>query len=119
MRENSWHDKDLFSREHNIKLKELRDNEQVTVRTSNKSNSIVIMDRSNYLNKLSSIVGDEQKFSKLTKDSTEALKKKLNGLIETSNMPTNEFIITNWSVTISQVISMEILKRTKTLKTHS
>ena len=63
----------------------------MTIRKSDKSNSIVIMDRSDYLNKLSSIVADEQKFTRLTKDSTEALKKKLNGLIEASNMSTNDF----------------------------
>ena len=90
LKENNCHDKDLLTREQYIKLKGLRDNEQVIIRKSDESNSIFIMDRSDYLIKQSCIVGDKQKFTKLTKDSTKALKKKLNGLIKASNMSTND-----------------------------
>ena len=48
------------------------------------------MDKTDYIEKLDSIVDDENKFRKLDKDPTEALKKNLNSLIDTCNRSTND-----------------------------
>ena len=56
-------------------VREFLDNEDIIVRKADKNNTFVIMNRSDYMEKLDLIVNDENKFRKLDKDPTEALKK--------------------------------------------
>ncbi|XP_050738488.1 uncharacterized protein LOC127009435 [Eriocheir sinensis] len=69
--------------------KQLKADHNITVRKADKSASYVIMNTSEYMDKMDDILKDETKFTKITKDPTESLKKKLNKLISTSNIASN------------------------------
>ena len=75
LREIKNFDEDLLTREDYEMVREFLDNEDIIVRKADKNNTFVIMNRSDYMEKLDLIVNDENKFRKLDKDPTEALKK--------------------------------------------
>ena len=65
--------------------KSLRNNPDICIRKSDKSNVYVIINKEEYLQKLNTIVSDTTKFKTIKKNPTEDLKKKLNSLIEKAN----------------------------------
>ena len=65
--------------------KTLREDDTITVRKADKSSSYVVIDKSEYLNKIEEILKDKKKFKKIRKDPTSDLKKKANRVIEAAN----------------------------------
>ena len=66
-------------------LREFKQNNDITIRKADKTNSLVIMDTTDYLTKVNSILSDSSKFSKLKKNPTEDIKRKINRAIEVIN----------------------------------
>ena len=62
----------------------------MTVGKTDKSNTLIILKTSDYFEKLDVVVRDSNKFLKVEHDPTEALKKKLNGFIESIKLSTSE-----------------------------
>ena len=62
--------------------KTLRNNKNIIIRRADKSNVYVILNRSDYRDKLSAILNDGSKFRKITKNPSEPLKKSVNALID-------------------------------------
>ena len=77
--------KDLLSRDQYKKIKEFTSNPEITVRKADKSNTFVIMNTDEYINKIDAILSDSTKFRKVTKDPSDALKSEINKLITTIN----------------------------------
>ena len=65
--------------------KTLREDKDIIVRKADKSSSYVVLDRSEYLAKLDAILSDKKKFTRITRNPTDELKKKVNKLISTAN----------------------------------
>ena len=65
--------------------KALKSNEQLIIRKADKSSIYVLMDKSEYLEKLDNILADTTKFQKISKDPTTHLKQEANKLISTLN----------------------------------
>ena len=57
--------------------KSLRDDESIVIRKADKSNMYVIMDKSEYQQKLNDILNDTSKFQQISKNPVDELKKKL------------------------------------------
>ena len=72
------YNKDVLSKEDYLAVKEFVSNEDIVVRKADKSNTFVILDRSDYYAKLDSIIGDVTKFKIMSKDRTYSDKSKLN-----------------------------------------
>ena len=60
--------------------KSLRDDPSIIIRKADKSSVYVIMNRSQYNEKMNVILGDETKFKRLASDPTETLKRRISGL---------------------------------------
>jgi hypothetical protein len=65
--------------------KKLRDNDQIVIRKADKSNLFVILDKTEYVSKISDILSDGSKFCRITRDPTEQVQRKANKLINTVN----------------------------------
>jgi uncharacterized protein (DUF1778 family) len=65
--------------------KNLRDNDQIVIREADKSNLIVILDKTEYLSKINYILSADSKFCRITREKTEQLQRKANKLISTAN----------------------------------
>jgi len=65
--------------------KELKQNNDVIVRKADKSSIYVILNRTEYMDKLNIILSDTSKFKRIKKDPTEVLKKEANDLITMLN----------------------------------
>ena len=65
--------------------RELRENESIVIRKADKSAVYVIMNRKEYDEKVSSILNDRSKFSPITRNPIEQLKKSANDLISSAN----------------------------------
>ncbi|KAK3893648.1 hypothetical protein Pcinc_002561 [Petrolisthes cinctipes] len=75
----------ILKRSHVEAAKNLLADPDITVRRADKSASFVFMDTKEYYEKMDPILSDTSKFKKITRYPTEALKKKLNKLIKTTN----------------------------------
>ena len=84
-------DKDVLTKEQYGPIKVITSSDDIIARKSDKSKICVIMDGRDYEAKLSLYVGDITKFSRIDEYFTETPKKKLNNLIEASNLSTNDF----------------------------
>ena len=60
-------------------LKNIKDNENIVVVKADKGNTIVIMNKVDYIKKMNDILQDESKFTPLKKDQTKTFERKLNG----------------------------------------
>ena len=69
--------------------KDLLNNPNITIRRADKSNIYTILDKDQYLDKLNTILNDETKFKRITRDPTETLKNEVNKLIDASNADTD------------------------------
>ena len=87
------YNKDVLSKEDYLAVKEFVSNEDIVVRKADKSNTFVILDRSDYYAKLDSIIDDVTKFKMLSKDPTDALKSKLNKIVTSIHSLTHDLKI--------------------------
>ncbi|XP_076052817.1 uncharacterized protein LOC143032232 [Oratosquilla oratoria] len=71
--------------------KELREREDIIIRKGDKAAVYVIMDKTSYLEKMDTILENPAKFQRLQKDPSDALKKKINNLIQQANRTTKHF----------------------------
>ena len=65
--------------------KELKNHPDIIVRKADKSNVPVVIDRTEYTQKLQNILNDQSKFKKLTRNPTQELKTRVNKLIYEAN----------------------------------
>jgi len=77
--------RDLLSKKQYGVLKEFCSRDDIIIRKADKTSTIVVMCRNDYVNKLDEMLSDTNKFRKLKKDSTENIKKDINGIIDTVN----------------------------------
>ena len=75
----------ILTNELKVAAAELKNHKDIIVRRADKSNTLVVMDRIEYKNKLDSILADDQKFSRITKNPTNTLKTNINKLIAAVN----------------------------------
>lgn len=75
----------MISREQYRKVKEFNENSKIIVRKADKNNTYVVLDKADYESKINILLSDETKFTKLSRDPTLQLKKKLRNLIDTQN----------------------------------
>ncbi|XP_076068333.1 uncharacterized protein LOC143040785 [Oratosquilla oratoria] len=75
----------LLTPELRAAAKELKDNNDIVIRRADKSHIFVLLDKEDYLSKMSRILDDTKKFKKITINPTDGLKVKLNRLIRTNN----------------------------------
>ena len=94
-------DKDVLTNEQYGLIKTFTSRDDITVRKSDKSKTCVSMDSTDYEAKLSLIVGDTTKFSRIDEDSSETLKKKLINLIDAANLSTNDLQFSKLVVTLN------------------
>ena len=85
LRQYRCYERDVLTKEQHEAIKNFNKNDSIIVRRADKCNTFVIMDKVYYEEQMDLVVGDRQKFVKVDRDPTDKLKKKLNGLIETSN----------------------------------
>ena len=64
---------------------QLRNNENIVIRKADKAATHVLLDREEYLAKCRSILSDDTKFQRITRNTTEDLKKNINSLITAAN----------------------------------
>ncbi|CAH8860275.1 unnamed protein product, partial [Trichobilharzia szidati] len=76
--------RNVLSKEHRKQLKELKDNENLIITRPDKGSGIVLMNKSDYLNKLLVILSDEKKFQKQSpqKDPTEQTELQLTKILK-------------------------------------
>ena len=65
--------------------KELRNNDNLVIRRADKSQVFVILNKKDYDQKVSAILGDQTKFTKITRNPVEQLKRSANDLIDVAN----------------------------------
>ena len=64
---------------------ELRNNDDITIRRADKSSNFVIMDKTEYLDKMDAILSDKTKFTTINRDPTKTNVVKINKLIDAAN----------------------------------
>jgi hypothetical protein len=79
------HNKDLITKLQYAKIKELHSNDDIVIRKADKSNTFVILTKQSYNSKIKDILSNTDKFTKIRKDPTEDVKKRINKLIDTVN----------------------------------
>ena len=75
----------LLSKEMKETIKNLKENDDIIIRKADKSNIFVILNKSEYINKINHILNDDSKFCKVNRDTTAKMKADVNKLIEISN----------------------------------
>ena len=88
MKERKDYSKSIISKEQYAQIKEFTSNSEIIVRKADKSNTFVVMNRTDYYTKINEILKDETKFVKIEKDPTYDLKSELNKLIAVINSAT-------------------------------
>ncbi|KAK3877377.1 hypothetical protein Pcinc_017910 [Petrolisthes cinctipes] len=76
---------EIIEKRHIEAAKQLKADKNITIRKSDKAATYVIMDTSEYLTKLDTILGDETKFTKISRNPIDELKRKVNKLITSCN----------------------------------
>ncbi|XP_043202779.1 uncharacterized protein LOC122370895 [Amphibalanus amphitrite] len=64
---------------------ELRNNDDIVIRRADKSSIFVILDKEDYYSKVRSVLQDTAKFKRITRDTTAALKTRVNKLVDAAN----------------------------------
>ena len=77
--------KDQITKEEYNKIREFNRNYNVIIRKADKNNTFVIMDKNEYIQQLAHLLSNTSKFQRINSDPTEAIKQKLNSLIEKAN----------------------------------
>lgn len=65
--------------------KDLKEDHYITIRKADKTALYVLMEATEYLNQIDSILADEAKFARIRKDPIGTLKKRLSKLINKNN----------------------------------
>ena len=68
--------------------KELKDDPDIQIRKADKSNTYVLLDKSEYLSKMDDILADDSKFTPISRNPIDELKRSANNLIEAANKAT-------------------------------
>ena len=68
--------------------KELKDDPNIQIRKADKSNTYVLLDKSEYLSKMDDILADDSKFTPISRNPIDELKRSANNLIEAANKAT-------------------------------
>ena len=89
IKKNVDYSKNVLTKKELFKLKSFMINNNISIRKADKSNSIVIIDKSTYIEKIENIVANGNKFKKLKKDNTMKIKKSLNNIITSINSTNN------------------------------
>ena len=71
-------------------IKELKTNEDIVIRKADKSNTYVLMDKQDYVDKITELISDPTKFKKVPRDPTEQIKKAINREISVINAEKND-----------------------------
>ena len=69
--------------------KNLENNPEISFRRADKSSLFVILNKTNYCEKLYSILNDESKFKQLSDELSDKIKKQLNNIISSNNAVAN------------------------------
>ncbi|WP_223199684.1 hypothetical protein, partial [Solihabitans fulvus] len=83
--------KDLITKEDYYKIREFIKKETITIRKADKSNTFVIMNRSNYQGNLIELLSDTSKFKKITSDPSDGIERDLNRLIPKDKSKSTRF----------------------------
>ncbi|XP_076043610.1 uncharacterized protein LOC143026725 [Oratosquilla oratoria] len=75
----------LVHKRHIQGAKQLRENEDIAIRRADKTAAFAIIPKQEYLTKMDNILADTSKFTKITRNPTEQIKKKINSVIDTIN----------------------------------
>ena len=75
----------LLTKEHIEAAKQLKKEPSITIRKADKTAAYVILPTEEYLQKLDVILADESKFTRVSRNPTEDLKKKVNRVVEAVN----------------------------------
>jgi hypothetical protein len=75
----------ILTKELRVAAKQLKEHPDVIVRRADKSNIFVVMDKSEYKNKLDHILSNRNKFERITRNPVAALKTEVNKLIAAAN----------------------------------
>ena len=75
----------LLSSDHKLALKSLKNNDNIMIRKADKSNIYVILNKTEYIQKIDDILQDNTKFRKISSDPTAKIKTEVNRLITESN----------------------------------
>ena len=75
----------IIERRHIDAAKQLKADSSITIRRADKAATYVLIDTSEYLQKIDEILSDSSKFEKISRDPTNALKNKINKLISRNN----------------------------------
>ena len=92
LKERQNHSKDLLTKEQYEKIKDFKNNPNIIIRKADKSNTFVIMDKTDYNDKIDHLLSDESKFRKIDEDPTNDIKTELNKLITTVNTKSEQKI---------------------------
>ena len=77
--------KSILTKELKAAAKELKNNPDIIIRRADKANMYVILNKIDYDDKIHQILKDTNKFKRLSKDTTDNLKKSVNALISANN----------------------------------
>ena len=83
----------LLNRELISAAKALKENQDIIVRQADKANLFVVMNKSDYKNKLDEILNDSSKFQRITRNPTVELKTEVNKLIKTVNREADQKVL--------------------------
>ena len=82
---NPRYNKSHITKELKQAAKKLRENDEIIIRKADKSSLYVIMNKSDYINKVNNILSDQTKFKKITSNPTNKVKQEANKLISCLN----------------------------------
>lgn len=84
----------ILTKDLNDTAKSLKANEEIVIRKADKANVFIILDKSDYKEKLDKILEDKSKFKKTSKNTTVDLKAEVNRLITQANKQADTRILT-------------------------
>ena len=84
------HSKDLITKEEYGIIKMFNENENIVIRKADKSNTFVIMNKTDYEDKIDALISDTSKFVRIQKDPSDKLKTELNAEITRINSTNND-----------------------------
>ena len=79
------HSSRILKRRHREAAKQLRKDSTITIRRADKAACFVLIPSEDYLGKIETLLADESKFQRITRNPTEALKTKVNKVIDAVN----------------------------------
>ncbi|KAK3886674.1 hypothetical protein Pcinc_009191 [Petrolisthes cinctipes] len=102
----------IINRRHNEAVKQLSSDDTINIRKAVKNATYVLMNTSEYFNKIDAILADDSKFVKISKVLTESLKKKLTSLPQEAAALAPQSSLTSLLESTAWITAMEMLKYT-------